>query len=124
AGRLHRRLAGGGSRRSTLRAQARVSIRDRPDHPLVGLLMSREAIDAARNEPDAPQPIHRALKGRSVADDVIALWTSRDPSHVENRSTRIVLTLMPDMSRKLLLDKVRHEQIIGVVREHTVESAK
>jgi hypothetical protein len=74
--------------RGGLRAQVRVSIRDRPDHPLVSLLMTREPVHAARNESAPTQTVHRPLHRCSITKGVFTLRAFRYASHARNRSMR------------------------------------
>src|ERR1051326_3988729 len=67
--------------RRGLRAQARVSSRDRPDHPLVSLLVIAKAIDAAGNQSKATKTVHRPLHDRSIDEGILAFRTSRNASH-------------------------------------------
>ena len=67
--------------RRGLRAQAHVSSRDRPDHPLVSLLVALKPIDAARNQRLATETVHRPLQDRSVGQNVFALRTPGDATH-------------------------------------------
>jgi hypothetical protein len=73
------------SARRGLRAQARVSSRDHPDHPLVGLLVIAKTVDTARNQSAATQTIHRPLKNSDVDDHILAFGPAGDSSH-QNRS--------------------------------------
>ena len=59
----------------------RVSIRDRPDHPLVSLLVPREAIHPPGNEADSTQPVHRALHDCGIANGILADRALRYSSH-------------------------------------------
>src|ERR1051326_4671100 len=64
-----------------LRAQARVSSRDRPDHPLVSLLVVAKTIDTPRKERVSAETIDRPLQDCCIFDRVLALRTSRDTPH-------------------------------------------
>jgi hypothetical protein len=75
--------------RGGLRAEVRVSIRDRPDHPTVSLLMIREPVHAARNESAPAQTIHRPLHRRRITKGVFAFRASRYASHGENGGMRV-----------------------------------